>query len=124
MAGRIVVNKPKNQGTAWESAIVAAAQAFGIPAERIAEGGVNDLGDVRILTDDGTVWIVEAKHRNALNIHDTLNKAIAKSGTRNTAVIWKRSVRKKGNKRRTQVGVPVVAMEVETFLRLLGGRPE
>lgn len=119
-----MVNKPKNQGTAWESAIVAAAQAVGLQAERIAEGGSNDLGDVRIITQDGTEWIIEAKHRNALNIHETMQKAIVKSGTRNTAVWWKRTARKKGNTRRSQVGIPSVSMPGDTFLKLLGGHTE
>lgn len=114
-------NKPKAQGTAWESATVAASQAFGLEAERLAEGGMNDLGDVRIYTPAGD-WIIEAKHRTALNIHETLEKAIRKSGTPNTAVHWKRSARKKGNTNRTQVGVPIVAITYERFLELIGGQ--
>ena len=120
-----LVNKPKRQGTRFETAIVDIANSFGFEAERLAEGGMHDLGDVRILghTDD---WIIEAKHRERLKIHEEVQKARgkARNGGAWSAVIWKRSTRKKGNKQRSQVGVPIVCMDVETFFNLIGGTIE
>jgi len=117
------MNKPKRQGTAWESTVVTLANTFGLEAERIAEGGSNDLGDVYIYTDDQT-WVVEAKHRDRLNIHETVHKARQKAKPYPAVVWWKRSTRKAGNDRRSMVGVPVVAMDIETFLKLIGGTTE
>lgn len=42
------MNKPKAQGTAWESEFVRRAQAAGLLADRMPEGGMNDAGDVWI----------------------------------------------------------------------------
>lgn len=121
--------RPKDQGTRLETATVKAAEAAGLYAERIAEGGPNDLGDVRIWGSagvrDGQVqpvagFIVECKDRMALNIHEALQKAINKSG-RYTVVKWRRMARKSGNTRRHEVGEPVVAMTESLFLELLGG---
>ena len=115
-----MVNKPKNQGTRYESTIVTLAKVYGLEAERIAEGGSLDLGDIRIYTPDGD-WIIEAKHRANLNIHQTVDKANAKAYPRRVAVFWKRSVRKKGNTNRTPAGPDIVAMRIDTFLEAIGG---
>ena len=40
------MNKPKRQGTAWETDVVQAFQLHNLPAGRYPEGGSNDLGDV------------------------------------------------------------------------------
>lgn len=111
--------RPKDLGTAMETRIVRAAQDAGLVAERIAEGGANDLGDVRIYAE--AEWVIEAKDRMQLNIHQTLERALAKSQTPHTAVVWRRMVRKAGNTNRTQDGPVVVAMTLDTFLELLGG---
>ena len=117
------MGKSKNQGTAWESEIVRRAQAVGLMAERIAEGGAYDRGDVEIYTNDD-VWTIEAKDRANLNIHKALEKARRKSSHRyTTAVAWKRRVRKDGNVNRTQDGEPVVAMTLDLFLEVIGGQP-
>lgn len=42
------MSRNKNQGTAFETALVKAAEAFDLAARRIAEGGRNDKGDVYI----------------------------------------------------------------------------
>lgn len=114
-------SRPKDLGTALETRVVRAAQDAGLIAERLAEGGANDLGDVRIYAEQE--WVVEAKDRMALNIHDALDKAIRKAGTPRAVVYWRRMARKAGNQRRHQVGQPVVAMTLEAFLELLGGQP-
>ena len=114
------MNKPKRQGTAFETWNVDLAKAFGYFAERIAEGGAKDIGDVRVTTWADDV-ILECKHRDRLNIHEAVAKAKAKAeGHGLTAVVWKRSTMKAGNNRRSQVGVPIVAMTIEDFYELLG----
>lgn len=42
------MNKPKKQGTAWETALVRQAQDAGLMADRLPEGGMWDCGDVWI----------------------------------------------------------------------------
>ena len=109
--------RPKDLGTRQETRIVRAAQDTGLISERLAEGGSTDRGDVRILTNHE--WIIESKDRQQLNIHQALDKALRKSGTHRTAVIWRRMTRQPGNTRRTQDGPIVVALTLDTFLQLL-----
>ena len=111
------MSKPKAQGTRQETAVVNAALDAGLMAERLAEGGMNDLGDIRISTDYH--WIGEVKDRERLNVHKELEKALEKSGTPDTFLVWRRLYRKKGNQRRTQDGPVVVALTLERFLELL-----
>lgn len=111
--------RPKDLGTAQETRIVRAAQDAGLVAERIAEGGPNDIGDVRIYAE--AEWVIEAKDRTQMNVHQALEKALTKSGTPHTAVCWRRMVRKPGNTNRTQDGPVVVAMTLDAFLGLLKG---
>lgn len=109
--------RPKDLGTRFETFVVNQALDAGLIAERLAEGGSKDLGDVRIATD--VYWIGEVKDRERLNIHQALEKALDKSGTPDTFVVWRRMFRKKGNKRRSQDGPVVVALTLERFLELL-----
>jgi len=109
--------RPKDLGTRLESFVVRTAQTAGLIAERLAEGAVNDRGDVRILTDDE--WIIEAKNRMNLNVPLALEKAIAKSGTQNTALVYRKMTRKKNNTNRTQDGPVIVALTLPRFLELL-----
>ncbi len=118
-----MVNKPKAAGTREETWIVNTLQDAGFAAERLAEGGMHDLGDILIR---GT-WhelVVEAKARERLTIHSEVAKAKRKAGYLKSVVIWKRLVRKPGASRRTPVDgeTRVVAMDLDTFLWLLGGR--
>ena len=112
--------RPKDQGTRLETWLKLEAQRWGLTAERLAEGGRYDLGDVEILTSRR--WIVECKDRQQLSIHEALQAATVKaqpSGSQ-VAVVWKRMKRKSGNQRRYQVGgEPIVAMSVPAFLALL-----
>ncbi len=112
-----VKTKPKDLGTRRESAVVKKAQDMGLIAERLAEGGAQDRGDVRILTD--TEWVVEVKDQMALNVPRALEKALAKSGTPDTALVYRKMMRKPGNSNRTQDGPVVVALTLERFLGLL-----
>lgn len=88
-------SRPKDLGTAFETWTVKKAEARGLVAERIAEGGSKDRGDVRIVTNQE--WVGECKNRTNLNIHTAVQNAVRKSGHPNTFVIWKRLVRKNGN---------------------------
>ena len=54
-----MVNRPKDQGTRFESRIVRLLQDAGLYARRLPEGGPNDEGDIELVTDH--YWIIEAK---------------------------------------------------------------
>lgn len=86
------MNKPKQQGTAWESEIVRRAQDYGLTSARHAEGGSDDVADV---------WI-GAPTPEPGDI---------------TVLAWKRLV---GEGRRQPDGErDVVVMRLEDFLRLI-----
>ena len=92
------MNKPKRQGTAFESALVRQAQEFGLLAGRFPEGGSNDIGDV---------WINDLPQRgsNALDI---------------PVLAWSRLV-KNGDGRRVPDGTRAVAvLDLNDFLKLCG----
>lgn len=93
------------------------AQQIGLIAERLAEGGSADRGDVRILTD--VEWVGEVKDRMSLNLPKALEKAIIKSGTADTFIVWRKMKRVDGNNRRTQDGPVIVALTLDRFLELL-----
>lgn len=89
-----MVNKPKNQGTALETAIVKAARRAGFPSTRMPLQGIKGEPDVEI----GTYSPYEAPV---------------------PVVWWKRLVKGEG-KRRVPDGVKeVVVIEADDFLRLL-----
>lgn len=133
------MSKAKDQGTRYETAIVKRLnEHYGVrlvdhfkepppklPARRVAEGGIADLGDIELeLGDKRLPLIIEAKHRQALNLHQTVSKANSKAGLSRSVVFWKKLTRKAGQQRRTPDGVAeVVAMDVDTFLWLLDGMP-
>ena len=116
-----MVNKAKKQGTTYESNIVSrldANQDFKV--QRLAEGGSLDKGDVELIVNNKDIYYIEAKSRQNLNIHQTLDKALEKSDSKNTVVFWKKLKRKQGNSKRTNDGVPeVVCMTYELFTDLL-----
>ena len=88
------MNKPKKQGTAFESALVWQAQDAGLMAGRFPEGGVNDIGDV---------WLSAppSKERQYTDI---------------AVVAWRRLV-KNGTTRRVPDGEPtVVVISLNDFL--------
>lgn len=109
--------RPKDLGTRLETRIVNAAQAAGLVAERLAEGGQYDRGDIRILTD--REWVGEIKDRMSLNLPRTLEKAILKSGSLDTFVVWRKMRRPAGSERRVQDGPVIVAITLDRFLELL-----
>lgn len=115
-----MVNKAKKQGTNYETNIVNRLNKIdNFKAQRFAEGGSNDLGDIQLFIDEEEFFI-EAKSRQNLNLHQTLDKAINKSGDINTLVFWKKLKRKSNNERRSNDGVPeVISMSYELFVKLL-----
>lgn len=120
------MSKSKQQGTAWESWIVNEynSKSPGGWAERIAEGGEHDRGDIRIVTELDEEWIIEAKATERLNVTRVLNKARKKSRILNTVLIWKRLV-KNGTQRRGADGEKVVVvMDLDTFWRLINHHPD
>lgn len=129
------MSKARDQGTRYETSIVNRLNKHYqkreldselVVAKRIAEGGIADLGDVELeLYRLGHLpLVIEAKHRQALNLHQTVAKANRKAGLSRSVVFWKKLTRKAGAERRTPDGVAeVVAMDVDTFLWLLDGMP-
>jgi len=120
------MNKPKMQGTAFESWCVRAMQMMGLDAKRIAEGGSKDLGDVEINAGNRT-WFMECKSTQTLNVTRVLGKARTKSGSpRFTVLAWKRLTKlKEGQKKRRPDGEPiVVSMGWDTFEILLDAYDE
>ncbi len=116
-----MVNKAKKQGTMYESNIVSRLDDnSNFRVQRLAEGGSLDKGDVELIINNKEVYYIEAKSRQNLNIHQTLDKALDKSKTKNTVVFWKKLKRKQGNNKRSNDGVPeVVCMTYDLFVDLL-----
>ena len=110
-------SRPKDLGTKMESRVVDACQSAGLIAERLAEGGSKDLGDVRLYAEEE--WVLEIKDQMALNVPRSLEKALGKSGTPDTALVYRKMMRKPGNSNRTQDGPIIVALTLERFLELL-----
>ena len=115
-----MVNKAKKQGTNYETNIVNRLNKNeNFRSQRFAEGGSNDLGDIQLFYKEEE-YFIEAKSRQNLNLHQSLEKAIEKSGHINTVLFWKKLKRKGANKRRTNDGIPeVVSMSYELFVKLL-----
>ena len=66
---------------------------------------------------------MEAKNRQALNLHQTVAKAKRKAGKYPVVVAWKKLKKQKGQQRRSADGEPVVyCMDEKTFFALLEGR--
>lgn len=118
-----MVNKPKKQGTEWETKVVEWFRRMGLRAMRLAEGGNKDEGDVLAETGFGLVW-VECKSAERLNVTRVLEKARAKSPKpASTVLFWKRLTKKEGAKRRSPDGTPVVVcMGLDTYGELIGAR--
>lgn len=116
-----MVNKPKSAGTRWEREVLLRFEAADIQVTRLAEGGVNDLGDLMI--DDHGI-VIEAKDRASMNVHGVLKDAVAKAkrGGFVAVVAWKRKGMKSGNTKRSPMGPPLVAMRLEDFIELLHRR--
>ena len=114
-----MVNKPKAQGTRFETRIVQLLQEAGLYAQRLPEGGPNDEGDIEIHTDHRH-FIIETKDRQRLNIHDALAAATTKAPNKHVAVsdhgTWFRSGARHERRPVSEVaGVPVGVTERSTI---------
>lgn len=118
-----MVNKAKNQGTAYETELRLMCQDYlgsGWDITRMADGGTLDEGDLLLRhLGTGYAFIIEAKNVSQMNIHNEVNKAVIAAKTKPTAVIWRRLKKQPGNERRTRVGPDIVALTVPEFLALL-----
>ena len=116
-----MVNKAKKQGTTYESNIVSRLNQFKrFKAQRLAEGGSLDKGDIELIINNNDIYYIEAKARQNLNLHQSLDKALDKSKSENTIVFWKKLKLQKGNNKRTNDGIPeVVTMSYQLFVKLL-----
>tara|TARA_A200000159_G_scaffold23040_1_gene19904 strand:+ start:56 stop:460 length:405 start_codon:yes stop_codon:yes gene_type:complete len=119
-----MVNKPKIQGTAFETLTVNKLNAYGFKAKRLAEGGSNDKGDIECLNPfvDQLPYpniTFEAKHRANLNVHQTLAKSKEKADG-DVVLAWKKTKRKGNSKVRVADGERVVyIVDEELMFRLL-----
>ena len=110
------MNKPKQQGSRLETFV---AKLLG--GERLPEGGKYDRGDV-VFKWNGIDFFVECKARQSLNVTRELAKAIKKSKSDFTALIWKRLVKTDKQKRQPD-GVPIiVCLPLETFCEIIDAR--
>lgn len=107
------MSKQKQQGTKLETYV-----AKMLDGERIAEGGMNDKGDVKFVWN-GNEFFVECKARQSLNVTRELAKAIKKSKSNFTALVWKRLVKTSGQRRQPD-GVPIiVCLTLDTFIEIV-----
>ena len=119
-----MVNKPKIQGTAFETLTVNKLNEYGFIARRLAEGGSKDLGDIECINTFINILpypkiIFEAKHRANLNVHQTLAKAKEKAGG-DVILAWKKTKRKNNSKVRVADGERVVyIVDEDLMFRLL-----
>lgn len=120
-----MVNKPKIQGTAFETLTVNKLNEYGFKARRLAEGGSKDKGDVECEVPFASILpyprvILEAKHRANLNVHQTLAKAKEKAGDLDVILAWKKTKRKNNSKVRVADGERVVyIVDEDLMFRLL-----
>lgn len=116
-----MVNKAKKQGTTYETNIVTRLnKQQNFKVQRLAEGASLDKGDIELIINNQHTYYIEAKSRQNLNIHQTLDKALEKSSSENTVIFWKKLKRKSGNQKRSSDGVPeVVSMSYDLFLKLI-----
>ena len=119
------MNKPKIQGTAFETLVVNKLNNYGFKARRLAEGGSKDEGDIECEVPFAEILpyprvVLEAKHRANLNVHQTLAKAKEKAGDSDVILAWKKTKRKNNSKVRVADGERVVyIVDEDLMFRLL-----
>ena len=115
MKGNKLVNKPKIQGTKFESATRDLLLNWGFRAYRLAEGGLKDEGDVQVELPKEIIF--ECKARQNLNIHQTYFKAKQKAGDKPLVLAWKKLVNKGSSGRRSPDGVSTLYIIDEELLK-------
>lgn len=119
-----MVNKPKIQGTKFETETVNKLNSYGFKAKRLAEGGSNDKGDIECENTFVDLLpfpkiILEAKHRQNLNVHQTLHKAKEKAGG-HAILVWKKTKKKNNSQIRVADGERTVyIIDEELMFKLL-----
>ena len=117
-----MANKPKIQGTKFESATRDLLLDWGFKAYRLAEGGLKDEGDVQVEIDNGILpkpeVVFECKARQNLNIHQTYHKATQKTD-KPVILAWKKLVNKGSSVRRSPDGVTTLYVIDEHLLKEL-----
>ena len=114
------MSKQKQQGTAFETYIVAQLNKRFLRGKRLPELGANDEGDIEFWDTHGKRWVIEAKATQSLNVTRVLGKAREKSRGDHTVLFWKRLTRKGDAARRTPDGEKeVVVMSMRDFLYLV-----
>lgn len=111
-----MVNKPKIQGTRFETATVNLLKSWGFKSYRLAEGGMKDEGDVQVELPDEV--ILECKARQNLNIHQTYHKATQKTD-KPVILAWKKLVNKGSSARRSPDGVTTLYVIDDKLLKEL-----
>jgi len=110
-----LVNKPKIQGTRFETGTVNLLKSWGYKAYRLAEGGLKDEGDVQVELPKEVIF--ECKARQNLNIHQTYSKAKQKAGDKPLVLAWKKLVNKGSSARRRADGIPTLYIVDEELLK-------
>jgi len=108
-----LANKPKIQGTRFESATRDLLKSWGFKAYRLAEGGLKDEGDVQVELPDEVIF--ECKARQNLNIHQTYHKATQKTD-KPVILAWKKLVNKGSGVRRSPDGATTLYIIDEQLL--------
>ena len=111
-----MVNKPKIQGTRFETATVNLLKSWGFKSYRLAEGGMKDEGDVQVELPDEVIF--ECKARQILNIHQTYYKATQKTD-KPVILAWKKLVNKGSSARRSPDGVTTLYVIDDKLLKEL-----
>ena len=114
------MSKQKQQGTKWETYIVARLNRRFLRGRRLPELGANDEGDIEFFDSHDKRWVIEAKATQSLNVTRVLGKAKAKSQGDFTVLFWKRIVPTEGKKIRQADGEKeVVIMSMRDFLYIV-----
>jgi hypothetical protein len=119
------MSKSKDQGTRFQTLLKKRFKEAGFQVTVLGEEGLNDIGDLLVIDEFGDHWVIEARHRENMSPHRALLAAVRKAekftdAVVSTALIWKRSLKKPGQKVRTADGTGVVVIiELETYISLL-----
>lgn len=106
----LMVNKSKEKGTRWESAVAKYLRSKGFDVWRMAQTGTEDQGDIGGLSQVAFECRNRAKISLAENVDDAESRAKYKEADYGVAVIKRRG---KGT------ADAYVAMTLETFTRLM-----
>ena len=105
-----MANPSKEKGPRWESAVSKILQGKGFPVWRMAQTGTEDQGDLGGLPE----WAFECRDRAKLELSKNVNDANARAQAK--GALYGVTVMKKRN---SSVGSAYVAMDLETFARIL-----